>query len=168
VVRLTVGGSKESAEATELVPPSASMMDDGVFMPDINVRVARTCQEFAKGETTFPWECGAIGAVIDDPKIVGARLKALRLELGYKSQTAFAEKLGIEKNTYNPYEKGTRALTFETALKIRRNFGVSVDWLFFGDLGMTSQSLMLKLGRFPGAAPDVAASVARRRRKAAP
>lgn len=90
--------------------------------------------------------------MMDPPHIVAGRLKALRIELGYKSQTAFAEKLGIDKSTYNPYEKGTRPLTFETACLIRRRFGVSIDWLFFGDMRQASRDLVLKLGPEPGMA----------------
>lgn len=84
--------------------------------------------------------------MMDPPHIVAARLKALRLELGFKSQSAFAAKLGIDKSTYNPYEKGNRPLTFETACLIRREFGISIDWLFFGDLHQTAIQTMAKIG----------------------
>jgi transcriptional regulator with XRE-family HTH domain len=91
--------------------------------------------------------------MMDPPHIVSARLKALRIELGYKSQTAFAAKLGIDKSTYNPYEKGTRPLTFETACLIRREFGISIDWLFFGDLHQSAVQTMAKIGRGTEAPP---------------
>ncbi len=48
--------------------------------------------------------------MIDDPKAIGKRLKNLRLALGFPTQVAFANELGIERNTYNPFEKGTREL----------------------------------------------------------
>ena len=85
--------------------------------------------------------------MMDPPHIVSARLKALRKELGFKTQTAFASKLGLDKSTYNPYEKGTRPLTFETACLIRREFGISIDWLFFGDLQQSAIQTMAKIGR---------------------
>jgi len=84
--------------------------------------------------------------MMDRPHIVAARLKALRTELGYKSQSAFAARLGIDKSTYNPYEKGTRPLTFETACLIRREFGISIDWLFFGDLHQSAIQTMARIG----------------------
>lgn len=71
--------------------------------------------------------------MIDDPKVVGKRLKNLREALGMSTQVAFAEELGIEKNTYNPYETGKRELTFETACLIRKKFKIPIDWLFWGD-----------------------------------
>lgn len=70
--------------------------------------------------------------MIDPPKVIGARLKALRLALEFRTQTAFAREIGVEKNTYNPWEKGTRPLTFEAACLIRNRFNVPLDYLFFG------------------------------------
>ena len=71
--------------------------------------------------------------MIDPPKVIGNRLKSLREALGIKTQTAFAAELGIEKNTYNPFETGNRELTFETACLIRKKFKIPIDWLFWGD-----------------------------------
>lgn len=89
--------------------------------------------------------------MMDAPEIIGNRLKALRKELGFKTQVEFAERLGIDKSTYNPFETGTRPLTFETACLIRREFGISIDWLFFGDLQQSAIQTMARIGR--GAAP---------------
>ena len=69
---------------------------------------------------------------------VSNRLAALREKLGL-DQAKFAKSLGIEKNTYNAYERGKRPLTIETAKKIRRRYGISVDWLLFGDIGQPNQ-----------------------------
>lgn len=71
--------------------------------------------------------------MIDDAKVIGKRLKNLRLALGFSTQVAFANELGIERNTYNPFEKGARELTFETACLIRKKFKLPIDWLFWGD-----------------------------------
>lgn len=71
--------------------------------------------------------------MIDDPKTVAKRLKHLREALGFPTQAAFANELGIERNTYNPFEKGARELTFETACLIRKKFKIPIDWLFWGE-----------------------------------
>ena len=71
--------------------------------------------------------------MIDPPEIMGPRLKRLRLALGFRTQVEFAKKIGIEKNTYNPFETGKRPLTFEVACSIRRKFKIPVDYLFWGD-----------------------------------
>lgn len=142
---LTVESDCVRALATSPVPPPASITASQVRSMDaVIVRNLRTCQEFATRETTFSSECGAIGLGMDSNDIIAARLKGLRKVLNIKHQSEFAKKLGIEKNTYNPFEKGTRPLTFETASLIRRRFGVPIDWLFFGDAGQISREMLLE------------------------
>ena len=85
--------------------------------------------------------------MIDPPDIIGRRLEDLRIELGFKTQVAFAEALGIDKSTYNLYKTGARPLTFETACIIRSKWGMSIDWLFFGDLQQSAIQTMAKIGR---------------------
>lgn len=129
----TVESDSDRAAATAPVPPRSSMMEPGVAIAPPLVRTLRTCQGFASRETTFPPDHVPISSMIDEPKIVGARLKALRLAVDCRTQIEFAKEIGVEKNTYNPWEKGTRALTFEGALLIRKRYRVPLDYLFFGD-----------------------------------
>lgn len=126
------------------------MIESGSSMDDNIVRVVRTSQGFAKSEMTGTQKYVWLGTMTDPDQIIAARLKALRIALGYKHQNAFASELDIEKNTYNPFEKGKRPLTFEVACRIRRRFGISVDWLFFGDMGQVSNDILLKIGSNPG------------------
>ena len=72
--------------------------------------------------------------MIDPPKVIGPRLKALRRALEIETQVEFAHAIGIEKNTYNPWEKGSRPLTFEGACLIRKKYGIPLDYLFFGNM----------------------------------
>lgn len=81
---------------------------------------------------------------MDTDMEVSNRLAALRERLQL-DQVAFAKSLGIEKNTYNAYERGKRPLTIETAKKIRRKYGISVDWLLFGDLGQPNYQFLLSI-----------------------
>lgn len=69
----------------------------------------------------------------DPAKVIASRLRNLRIALGFTTQVAFAQALGIAKHTYNPFEKGTRDLTFDTACRIRVKFKIPIDWLFWGD-----------------------------------
>lgn len=132
------------------------MIESHVIMDAMIVCTMQTSQAFATRKTTFLAGCGSISAMMEPPHIIGARLKALRLELGFKSQVAFARKLGIDKSTYNPFENGNRPLTFETACLIRREFGISIDWLFFGDLQQSAIQTMAKIGRGTDAIPPKA------------
>lgn len=93
---------------------------------------------------------------MDQSNIIAGRLIALRKELGERegkpggyTQTEFAEKLGLTKSTYNPFETGKRALTFETACLIRRRFGIPVDYLFFGEMPKIENEVLFKLGPEP-------------------
>lgn len=71
--------------------------------------------------------------MIDPPHVIGPRLRALRLALGqYPTQVSFAIAIGVDKSTYNPWEKGTRALTFEAACVLRKKWGIPLDYLFYG------------------------------------
>lgn len=94
---------------------------------------------------------------------VSNRLAALREKLGM-DQATFAKTLGIEKNTYNAYERGKRPLTIETAKKIRRRHGISIDWLLFGDIGQPNQMFLLAIDPQPEPAKKVPAN---RKRSAA-
>jgi len=109
------------------------MMEATVFMESEIVRTMRTCQEFASRETTIPVARGPIWTMIDPPQVIGPRLKALRLAVECRTQLEFAKEIGVEKNTYNPWEKGTRELTFEGALLIRKRYKIPLDYLFFGE-----------------------------------
>jgi transcriptional regulator with XRE-family HTH domain len=75
---------------------------------------------------------------------VANRLIALREKL-QQDQKTFAESLGIEKNTYNAYERGKRPLTIESAKKIRKKYGISTDWLLYGDLGQPNHGFIMQI-----------------------
>lgn len=77
------------------------------------------------------------------------RLIAARLKLGFEKQSDFAKALGVGKNVYNPFEKGTRPITLDVARRIRKRFGISVDWLLFGDIGQPNAAFALELGPKP-------------------
>jgi transcriptional regulator with XRE-family HTH domain len=94
---------------------------------------------------------------------IANRLISLRETLKL-DQGEFAKTLGIEKNTYNAYERGKRPLTIETAKKIRRRHGISVDWLLFGDVGQPNEMFIRRIQPEPDV---VAKAPARRKRRVA-
>lgn len=134
---LTVDLGNDSASATAMVPPSRSITVSAVIsdMAPKIVREPRTCQAFANSETTLAVGCGQFGGMLTDPpEVIGARLEALRLACGCKTQQEFADEIGVEKNTYNPWEKGERPLSLNGALRIRKRFRIPLEYLFFGEL----------------------------------
>lgn len=153
---LTVLSDCVSSPATSPVPPQASMIESQVIsMTDTIVRKLRTCQALAICETTIRAGSGQI-LPMDTDRDVARRLIAVR-EHFTLSQVAFAGKLHIAKNTLNGFETAKRPLTMETAKRIRQRFGVSVDWLLFGDVGQPSHDLVIQLGPAPEVEKDTAA-----------
>jgi DNA-binding XRE family transcriptional regulator len=125
------------------------MTDFQSIMPNTIVRTLRTRQGFANCETTFFPGCGPIDPMEpDSDEAIGRRIKALRERAGLQQQQ-LAQQLHITKSTLNAYENGKRTLTTESAKRLRRRFGVTVDWLFFGDMQVTGRDLMLELGPEP-------------------
>lgn len=89
--------------------------------------------------------------MVDPPEVIGPRLKSLRRALEIDTQVEFAQAIGVEKNTYNPWEKGSRPLTFEGACLIRKRFNISLDYLYFGELEGLPAWLRLRLMKQPAA-----------------
>ena len=66
---------------------------------------------------------------------VGERLKKLRNELGY-TQSEFAEKLGLSRNSIACYEGGTRNMNDYILKNICQTFNVDYNWLTEGKFEM--------------------------------
>lgn len=62
---------------------------------------------------------------------IGSRLLKKRKELGY-SQAKIAAKLDVSDGSYKSYELGKRDMPLAIAMKFAELFGVSLDWLAFG------------------------------------
>jgi DNA-binding XRE family transcriptional regulator len=65
-------------------------------------------------------------------KTIGRRLLRTRQALKL-SQAEFCRQIGVERNLYNPFEKGRRRITIDVAMKIRDRYGVTLDWIYAGD-----------------------------------
>ena len=78
------------------------------------------------------------------PKNTGRRLLRTReaLEL---SQAEFCRQIGVERNLYNPFEKGRRRITIDVAMKIRNRYGITLDWIYAGDPHALPSDLYHKL-----------------------
>lgn len=57
------------------------------------------------------------------------QLQRIRKEKGFKSARAFAEHIGMSKNTYTNYEQGTRPLTLELAWEFADALECTLDEL---------------------------------------
>lgn len=66
-------------------------------------------------------------------KLVGRRLTAVRVELGFEYIRAFAVALGVEEDRYSSWEKGKNSFPPEFASLLTEKWGVSMDWLYSRD-----------------------------------
>jgi len=71
--------------------------------------------------------------VTDNNKEIARRLVLLRKSLGIASQAEFCRKIGVAPNRWNQYESGERRITLDVVGKLRQRFGVTADWIYFGD-----------------------------------
>lgn len=148
---LTVDGASESASASDLVPPRASITESDVIMDGTIVCTLQTCQEFANRQPTFEAKCDAMGSMTDPREIIVWRLEGLKQAYLPKDATdqAFAVAIGLDKSTYSSIKKCDRNLSFETGCYIKEKWGISLDWLFYGDLQQSAVQVMANIGRRP-------------------
>jgi transcriptional regulator with XRE-family HTH domain len=69
---------------------------------------------------------------MDKPEIIGARLKALRLALGFHQARAFCTFIGAHEPNWNMFERGHRRISLDEAVKVVIKTGVSLDWIYLG------------------------------------
>lgn len=88
----------------------------------------------------------------DINKQIGGNIKAAREQAGY-TQEKLSEMVGISPNHLSAIERGVSGATLELVAKLSRLFGVSVDYLFFGDQQKDDPTMGLarKLGSVPAA-----------------
>jgi transcriptional regulator with XRE-family HTH domain len=78
---------------------------------------------------------------------IGKRLKALRIASGYeRNQKGFVDLIGIAPNAWSQYEAGTRLPTLDQADKIVVATGVTLDWIYRGNVSGLPHHIAVKLG----------------------
>lgn len=70
---------------------------------------------------------------MDNPQVIGERLRALRVGLGHEHSAAgFARLVDMTPQAWNNYERGLRRISLDEANKLVRKFGLPLDWIFYG------------------------------------
>ncbi len=77
--------------------------------------------------------------------MAGLRLKAARLVLGVDRQDVMANVLGVQPSAYNNWEKGHRLPDVAAMVRLLNRSGVSLDWIFAGELRSMPFDLAAKL-----------------------
>ena len=84
-----------------------------------------------------------------DIQEVAKRIAILRLAMGYTNQNAFAQTSGLSASELNHFESSRRALNINAANKLRMRWGVTLDWLYHGDMSGLSVDLAKLLSPDP-------------------
>lgn len=77
-------------------------------------------------------------------KEVGDRLRALRMALNLKP-AEIADRLEMERTYWSRFEGGKRLIPVEFAIRVCAAFGVSLDFIYLGDLRVVHHDLAMKL-----------------------
>lgn len=73
---------------------------------------------------------------------VGSHIKTIREKNEY-TQERFSELLGITPNHLSAIERGASGATLEMLDKLCKIFGVSADFLFYGDITIEDDTMIL-------------------------
>lgn len=76
-----------------------------------------------------------------DLEKLAARLRLTREAFGL-NQKAFAERAGLQGNTYTQYETAINKPSLDAACDIADAYGLTLDWIYRGD----ASALPMKLG----------------------
>jgi DNA-binding XRE family transcriptional regulator len=77
---------------------------------------------------------------------IGRRLRFLRTALiPTPGPAEFARQIGLTRTAWIRCEVGAARLGLTTALVLRRQFGVSLDWIYAGDDRIMPEHLMLRI-----------------------
>lgn len=83
----------------------------------------------------------------NSPEDSADRLALLREWAGFDNQSAFARRTGLNPSEWNHMESGRRALSMTVAAKLRLQWRVTLDWLYYGDRAGLSMEVSNSLPR---------------------
>jgi transcriptional regulator with XRE-family HTH domain len=69
----------------------------------------------------------------DNIEAVAARLKRVRDILGL-TKKEFSERAGMTEQTYGPFENARRELSLSAAKKLRKRYGLPLEFMYFGKI----------------------------------
>ena len=134
---LTTGKSMPSPSATFFVPPRASMMPSSNMAEPYFTIGEVVKPHIMSGD--FQWVPAALSGMPLTLKSIAGRLLALRAWRGL-SQKDFCAEIGVGTNHYSPFENAKRRIPLEISVKLVDRYGVTLDWVYLGDMrGMTGQ-----------------------------
>lgn len=143
---LTVDSAKPSTDAAREVPPSAVItVSTDATIPNLILRRTRSRQVLAQCEGTenaFDVPISGMGT----PQTEQARrLIATRIALGFETPSEFARAMKMSQGHLSDFESGKRNISLGFALKLKKRFGVPIDWTICGDAQFLAPNLAKKI-----------------------
>ncbi|MCJ8139495.1 helix-turn-helix domain-containing protein [Falsirhodobacter halotolerans] len=80
----------------------------------------------------------------DQREAVAARLARVRAIMDLDKKT-FAEKAGLTQQTYGPFENASRDLSLDAAKKLRKAYGLTLEFMYFGKTDDLPHKIAAKL-----------------------
>jgi plasmid maintenance system antidote protein VapI len=134
---LTTGGSTPIPSATAVVPPRSAMMS----FTDIPEPYFTKCEAVKPHVLSSDFSADSL-ASSGVPKAldqIALRLLTLRAWRNL-SQKDFCAEIDVGTNNYSPFENAKRRIPLEIAFKLVDQYGITLDWIYRGDMrGMTGQ-----------------------------
>ena len=79
-------------------------------------------------------------------ELIALRMRLSRKGLGL-TQVEFAERAGLRGNAVANYETGTNRPSLEAVAALRDTYGMTSDWIYFGDPSSLPYDLAVKILR---------------------
>lgn len=128
---LTAGRLRPSRSAAAVVPPSASITSStDLSMPQHSlqgVNLSRVQMLTIDGNEKTSKNRG-----VDDDEVIGERLRLWVLAEGLRPKHVY-EQIGCTKGAWSQYTNGKRHLTLDIADKLHKEFGLTLDWIYYGN-----------------------------------
>lgn len=144
---LTVETSTPRADATAVVPPRSLIVASEVSITPTIVGNSPTCQELASCQPTDLLDCGAMPLMAHRHAAIGKRLELTRIVLEFPRQVDFYTAIKVDKSDWSHFESGERRITLGVAMRIKQQFGITLDWIYCGDPSGLPLHISQKLSR---------------------
>lgn len=118
--------------------------DEGGFA-DLEAREA-TCQSAKFPDTSGGTLDGRRAGVSEET--IGDRLEALREAVGLEFRRDFADTFETSEPVYSKIVSGQRALTVERALRVGKRYGVTLDYVYTGNLAGVPEAYREQVSSF--------------------
>lgn len=78
---------------------------------------------------------------------IGARLHAIRTAFTDASQVEWAKMHGFSPTQYNNWETGTRRISIDSAMRLCRTYGLTLDYIYLGRVDGLSENAAKSLSQ---------------------